>query len=427
MGTLPRRLRPAGEGLGLELGTLWQLFLWAFAIRLGLGIAGWILTTYFDVPLFQDALFYEELGNDIAQDWFAGRNSEWLSWLFAREGSLWILPFTIACLYWLCGGVRVMPLLIAGLCLITAWAPVIVYRIAKQLGLSSKGALLAGRLIAFSPAFAFWSAAPYKEGLIIVLLSLGFLHILKLQTGIRWTSLLVVCGCLIGLFGLRPYIAVIMSAVLWLGVIIGRGKTSGIPVVIVTLRQTFVATLLGGLLVWTGLTRTAGANLPGSVEDGLTKISISRRDLAQSGVSGFRPDTTFAHIPDAIEFLPTGLAYFLFSPTPWQVGRLRQNTTIPETLLWVCLYPMAFAGIRRGLKRNPQGSITLLAGAASMSLLYALFAGNIGVVYRMRIQVWLILAIFIGWGWEAQQERSRQRALSNLAHRRLWHRESPAP
>jgi hypothetical protein len=36
----------------------------------------------------------------------------------------------------------------------------------------------------------------------------------------------------------------------------------------------------------------------------------------------------------------------------------------------------------------------------------------------MRIQVWLILAVFIGWGWEARKERKLERARNSALRQR---------
>jgi hypothetical protein len=301
--------------------------------------------------------------------------------------------------------------------MITSWTPVVIYRIGKQLGLSADGALLAGRLIAWSPAFAFWSGALYKEGLILLLLSLAVLHTLRLQTRFQWHAMLLMAGCLAGLFGLRPYIAALMCVVLCLGLLLGRGGNRGLPSIVVGFRQLFILAGFVALLIWFGLTRTARATLPGSVHEALTTISISRQDLAQEAASGFSASTTFASPADAISFLPVGLVYFLLAPLPWQLGQLRQTLAIPETVCWTCLYPIVIWGISRGMKRNPQGSVLLLAAAASMTVLYALSLGNIGSIYRMRIQVWLIFAVFAGWGWEAWREKRPRRAQTATVRR----------
>ena len=70
----------------------------------------------------------------------------------------WLFVGLIACLYCLMGGLRLVPVLLGLYCFLTAWTPVLVYRITRQLGAPTEGARIAGWLTAVSPAFAFWSA-----------------------------------------------------------------------------------------------------------------------------------------------------------------------------------------------------------------------------------------------------------------------------
>src|SRR5262249_35571620 len=124
-------------------------------------------------------------------------------------------------------------------------------------------------------------------------------------------------------------------------------------------------------------------------------------------------------LEEALEFLPTGLFYFLVVPLPWQLGSLRQNLAIPETACWLILYPIMLVGIRQGLRRHFQGTFLLLAIVLALCCLYALAIGNIGTAYRLRIQVWLVCAVFVGWGWHALRERysGRQQVLRQAERR----------
>jgi hypothetical protein len=99
---------------------------------------------------------------------------------------------------------------------------------------------------------------------------------------------------------------------------------------------------------------------------------------------------------------------FSLSPTPWQFGQVRQNLVIPETSFWIGLYPLTVWGALRGFRRYFCGSALLLVPAALLAGFYAFSVGNIGTVYRVRIQVWLIVSIFVGWGWEALREKQRR-------------------
>ena len=134
-----------------------------------------------------------------------------------------MLPVVVAGFYWISGGVRIMPLLLAAFCSITAWTPVIVYRIARRLGVSGSGAQFAGGLLASPRRSHFGRGLFTKDGLILLFLSIAFLQVQRLQTEWRWRSILLVSGCLAGLFGLRFYVAMLMSGVVCL-VPLGRRR-----------------------------------------------------------------------------------------------------------------------------------------------------------------------------------------------------------
>ena len=300
------------------------------------------------------------------------------------------------------GGIRLIPLLLLGICAITAFTPVLTYLIAREMGLSRSGANFAGGLVAFSPAFAFWSGGFYKEGFILLLLNLSMYHVLRLQRAWRWDSMLILAACLFGLFGLRFYLAAMLSAIVLLGLLLGRSKAG--DGALTMLRQVLILAAFVGLLFGLGLTERMRRILPGDFTEALGTIESSRHRPGEFGGLGICARRPYHQLPSKHwNFCPTGMGYFMFSPLPWQRGQIRQNLVIPETAFWICLYPLMAWGMVRGLKRNFQSSGLLLAAVIPISCLYALFCGNIGTAYRMRIQVWLLLTIFAGWGWEAWQ------------------------
>jgi hypothetical protein len=395
------RLAPAASSLAAD--DMRRLYLWALIFRFGAGMLGWLITLIVKIPFLQDAFYYEELGAGIARDWLAGRTSEWLAWAFTVDRTPWLMPTVIGCFYWLTGGIRLVPLLLLGICSLTALTPVLTYAIAIEMGVSRRGAKFAGGLVALTPAFAFWSGALYKEGLILLLLNLSMYQVLRLQRAWQSHAPLILGACLFGLFGLRFYLAAMISVIVLVGLMLGRSKAGdGLWVM---MRQIVILTVFVGLLFGFGLTERMRRILPGDFAEAASTIESSRHDLANSGESGFARDVNLTTPAQALAFLPLGMAYFMFSPMPWQAGQLRQNLVIPETVFWVCLYPLMLRGMGRGLRKNFQSSALLIAAIVPISCLYALFAGNIGTAYRMRIQVWLLLSIFAGWGWEAWKEQ----------------------
>jgi hypothetical protein len=388
-----------------EARDLKRLYWQAFAIRFAAGLLGWFLTFVVGLPFLEDANFYENLGAGVAEDWLAGRSNLWLDDAIAQQRSGWLMVAAVGVAYTIMGGIRFLPGLIAVFCLISSWTPVLTYRIARQLGQQPATARVGARLVAFSPAFAFWSGALYKDGLIVLALNLLVYHALLLQRNLRVRSILVVCGCLVALLGLRFYIAMIVGVVLAGGLLLGRpGRTSLERSCGVVFRQVTILTLVALALVVIGFDDSVLEQLPTSTEAALDRIDNSRRDLAWYS-SRYLADANVRTPERALAFLPLGTAYFLTVPHPWQLGSLRQDLVIPETLFWLCLYPLIFVGIRRGLRRHFQGTVLVTALALAISLFYGLYMGNIGTAYRMRMQVWLLAAPFVGWGWEQFRRR----------------------
>jgi hypothetical protein len=360
-----------------------RLYWQSFAVRFGAGLLGWFLTFVLGLPLMEDANFYEEAGSIVAQDWLRGRSSVWLDDAIERNRNGWVMVAVIAACYTAMGGIRFLPALIALFCLVTSWAPVLTYRIGRQLGQQPATARVGARLVAYSPAFAFWSGALYKEGLILLVLNLLVYHALRLQANPRTRSVLVVCGCLLSLLGLRFYLAALAAlTVLPNLVFFGmRGTPASRNSGKLLLRQALTVILLVQALVDFGRKDSILDELPTSTEAALGRIDKSRRDLAVYS-SRYLEDADVGTPEKALAFMPVGTLYFLTVPFPWQSGSLRQNLVIPETLCWLALYPLI--------------------------VFYGIYVGNIGTAYRMRIQVWLLASLFVGWGWEQVRSTSRK-------------------
>jgi hypothetical protein len=417
MGKLSPHVRIAAASVDVDLRNARRLYLWAFLLRFGAGIAGWLLTFVFHLPFMQDAFHYEQQGADIARDWLSGHSSAWLTIAMKTGRAPWLLQAGIACFYWLTGGLRIIPLLLLCFCLITSFTPVLSYKIARHIGLSRPAALLSGYLIALSPAFAFWSGALYKEGLILLFLNLSIYQVFRLQESFRWQSIALVAGCMAALLGLRFYISAIMTVVVFLGLILGRAGTRTGQSPLTVARQVPVVASFAAVLIFAGLSDSVRRILPADTTEALATIESSRIDLASTATSGYAQDLRLTTPGEVLAYLPIGMGYFLFSPLPWQIGRLRQNLAIPETAFWILLYPLILRGIFVGLRKNFQASLLLLATVVPVSVLYALFAGNIGTAYRMRTQVWLLLAIFAGWGWESWKENKLKSTVGRVSRR----------
>jgi hypothetical protein len=383
----------------------------SFLVRCCLGLLAWWASQYTNLSLVDDASMYESMGARIAQEWLAAGTSPTLEVMMQGGHQAWIMVWVLAVFSYLFKGARILPLIIVLYTLITAWTPVFTYRIALQLGISQSGAMVATRLIIFSPVFAFWSGALYKEGLVLLVLNILAYHVLLLQESPLARSIVVTAACLGILLGLRFYLAVILPPGIAIGLLLGRRRkdlhepTDPAPGVVM-LRQVLVATVLTAVLAVTGFNLGVRNILPDDPDHFLSLVQASRNDLASTN-SGYLLGADVSTAGAALRFLPTGAAYFLTTPLPWQFGSIRQNLVLPEMIVWLFLYPFIFAGMKSGLRRNLQGSIFLISLTLAMLFLYGLFIGNAGTAYRLRAQVWLFWAIFLGWNRDEKRLRDQ--------------------
>lgn len=403
--TLPPPVRQARLAAIREGRDVRRLYWWSFALRLTVGLLAWAATEYGGLPLMDDAVMYSIRGAEAARYWLAGQQPQWLTEAVDGGRQAWLIVYVLAFIYLLTGGVEVVPLALTLYCLVTSSSVVFAYRAARALGAPHREAMTSGRLVAFSPAFAIWSSALYKEGLVLIVVFLLIEHTLRLQYDFRPSSVAVLAVALVGLFGLRFYLGGLLAAAVTASLLFGRPQGAGERGVPVVVRQALVMLLIVAAFTWLGVTDRARQLLSADVGDNLKAIDVSRRDLANVA-SGYLKDADVSTVGGALRFLPVGLAYFLTVPLPWHFGSFRQNMAIPETLFWILIvYPKVLRGAVRAARANLQGLLFLLMTSLVVCCFYAVFSGNIGTTYRMRIQVWAFWVLLAGWGWSRARRR----------------------
>lgn len=373
----------------------------SFGLRCALGLLAWWVSSYTNFSLVEDAVGYENLGRRIALEWMSDGTSLTLESLMASGRQAWGMVFVLAVISFVLRGARALPVIIVLFNLITAWTPVLIYRISRQLGQTDQGALYAARLVVFSPVFAFWGGALYKEGLVFFVLAIITYNVLVLQEGVRGRSILIVVLGIAALSSLRFYLAALLLPSIVLGVLLARrskgrgGLDEETPSATVT-RRLVVLGALTILLVVSGISAGILEILPENTRELFGQVQSSRDDLATAS-SGYLRGTDVSDPIAALKFLPLGVLYFLTVPLPWQFGSWRQSLVIPEMIFWLFQYPRIFRGMKLGLRRNFSGSLLLISITLAMICLYGLFVSNVGTAYRLRAQVWLLWTVFAGW------------------------------
>lgn len=420
----PMSRHPAVE----ERRFLRRLYWWSFLLRAVAALIGWFVTFVIKLPFLQDPLYYDWVGAHIANDWLNGRPSSWLATVGQQPHQPVAIVTLIACFYTLTLGVRALPVLLVAYGAITAYTPLVIYRIARSLGASTGAARTGAWLVALCPAFVFFSGALHKDGLILLLLSLGLHHALLLQSSPRPRSIVIICLCILGIVGLRLYLALVLVGVLAFGLILGRTRLNRIDDAWkLAVRQVLMFFVFTALMLVVGIVGQVQKIWPENLHEGFEYINLYRQGGALFAESGYLPQTDVSTPLKAAKFLPVGVFYFLTVPWPWDFGSLRQNLAIPDTALWVLLYPFALAGGWQALRRNFHGSALLWTTAVVMCCFYGLYIGNIGTAYRMRVQVWLLMAPFVGMGWQWWRGRPAFAGMLPRPVRRPWRGVRPQP
>ena len=99
------RARTAGA---TEQRTVARLYGWALLVRVLVGLLAYVLTLYADLPIVEDARFYEEIGYEVAQDWLSGKAVDFDT-LPQGVQTAKLLVTAIAAFYFVMGGVRALP------------------------------------------------------------------------------------------------------------------------------------------------------------------------------------------------------------------------------------------------------------------------------------------------------------------------------
>jgi Dolichyl-phosphate-mannose-protein mannosyltransferase len=141
----------------------------------------------------------------------------------------------------------------------------------------------------------------------------------------------------------------------------------------------------------------------------LETLSQTRQNLVGGG-SAFGGNVDISTPEKALSFLPIGIAYFLFSPFPWQINSPLKLLSLPEMLLIYFLTPAMFRGIRFGISKRFRDALQSLLLMTALTISYALGEGNVGTLYRHRAQAITFYLMFAAAGIEAKRSGDVARA-----------------
>ena len=118
----------------------------------------------------------------------------------------------------------------------------------------------------------------------------------------------------------------------------------------------------------------------------LEGLSQTRQEMATGG-SAFHARVDVSTPGKALAFLPIGVAYFLFSPFPWEITSVLKLFSLPEMILIYVLTPAAVRGIAHCARDRFRDCFQVLLLTGLLTVSYSLGEGNVGTLYRHRAMV----------------------------------------
>lgn len=272
----------------------------------------------------------------------------------------------------------------------------VAYRFGGEL-VGEGGARTSAVLVMLFPSLLLWSTQNLRDAPAILLLMLLIWMALRLRVRPSASRLLPLMALLALLFLVRDYMAVMALFALVGSLLIAQHRR--LPV------NLLLAAALFGSAVFAYRTFGLGDGLLDSAS--FEMLNVQRQNLA-IGRTAFAPGADISTPLRGLQFLPIGLAFFLLSPFPWQLGSTLSIMTLPEQVLWYLLLPMVVYGawflVRERFNRAAPALLFILLTTS----IYALVEGNAGTAYRHRAQLVVFMLVFAAAGIEVWRARRRR-------------------
>jgi hypothetical protein len=392
---------------GTERQVVLTLFLAAFAVRLLAAVVAHYSLLYFGKGgfLLLDDRAYDKIGWTLARVWmgiFPG----------IRDTDQYLMvnyTYLVAGLYYFLGhallAVKMMNVLFGSL------LAVVTYALGREL-FGPRVGLVAGILTAFFPSLVAWSAINLKDILVVLLTVTATYGLLRYARRHEWWALLLALAALLAIENLRQFVFFILCWLMPLAFLLAdrsgwrRKLLLALPLVLAIAFFNFGTN-----------NEKFGTNFltPKALTEAEWKRWLEERDAA-TGINedSVKPPRDLETIVErSITYLPKGVFYVLFGPTPWEARSGFAQAVIPEMLAWYTLLAAALLGLCLTLRQSWRDLALPLAFSAAWVLALALTEGNTGNIFRHRSMfmpfVFLLSAVGLVWVWDRWQARRATR------------------
>ena len=272
-----------------------------------------------------------------------------------------------------------------------------VYLLARAL-LGKAAALRATTLFLFFPSLVLWSSLNIRDAWVIFLILFISWKAWMLLDTYTLSGLLQLVAGLFLLTQFRDHLFYAVAAPPVIALLIGR-------------RGSLARNLLLAFVVSAGVLMLLQQGvIEERTQSRMSLEAINEMRRQASGASAFAQDADISTPVGAVAFLPLGLAYFFFSPFPWQITSFLKVISVPEMLLVYYLVLPTVRGLRYIIAHRLREALQILMVTGLLTLTYALGEGNVGTLYRHRAQAIPFYLIFAAAGLEMAEEAKKRRA-----------------
>lgn len=263
-----------------------------------------------------------------------------------------------------------------------------VFRAARELGASERGANIAMMLVMFSPAFIFHTSDCYKDGFVAYFTVATFTASLSLSRKFSVPKLAYLLLMTVCLWNVRFYMVFMCSLPIVVGLLGFKSKSTIRRVISLFAVGAFVAVAFYG-----GLARSSAFNRAVETYE-LSHDSNSTQYNAMGG-SG----VTFNDGGNPFGSIGLKLAYTVGSPFLWQGGSFGLQVGKLDVLIFYYFIYRAYLAGRRMVSRQREELVQFLVFLVPATVAYATTMANVGLILRQRIPLVVITGIFAALSW----------------------------
>lgn len=305
----------------------------------------------------------------------------------------------VAVIYFLFGTNRLLCTFIVSF--FTVWAGVLMHLTCKTAKMPKTAGYVASVAIWFMPGFLFFTSDLLKDSLMLFLIALAFFLFAHLIYGehTKWKR-----GVLLLLIILTVAVSAFIRFYVFIPVIAGIGLSLFISLIKQSeWRYKLSAVLL--IVLFTAVFMLLSRNHLGKwlvSIDKLFELANKNRQSAfaydTSGIRGYDIST----LSKALRELPALCLHYLLQPLPttWLLSdnAFYTKLLIPDMLIWYALLPLVLLGGHISVVKGNYLGIAALGFFIVFLVMEALLVGNVGALYRYRLQLQEVSFIIVGLG-----------------------------